>query len=106
MPHSNALEEHALAKLEKVKTLFKHAKPDQVLSVEFFLNAQSAHTHHSAELRLRAGRINLTTHDEGIDMYTVVDSTIDKMVRMVKKAKDKNGDKKHHVRTEKTAFID
>ena len=107
MPHSNALEEHARAKLEKVQALFKHNSADQPLYIEFFLNAQTAHVkHHSTELHVKTGRLNLTTHDTGADMYAVVDSTVDKMVRMIKKEKDKNGDKKHRVRTEKTAFAD
>lgn len=105
MPHSNALEAHVRDKMEKIKTLFKHSRVDHALFAELFLNAQTAHTtHHTVELRIKTNQFNLTTHDEGTDMYVVCDRTIDKMVAMIKKEKAKAGDKKHRVQTEKTAF--
>ena len=104
MPHSDALESHVLEKMEKIKTLFKHSRVDQPLFAELFLNAQTAHTHHTVELHIKTNQFNLTTHNEGSDMYVVCDRVIDKMVAVIKKEKSKVGDKKHRVQTEKTAF--
>jgi ribosomal subunit interface protein len=105
MPHSNALEAHVREKMGKIKTLFKHSQVDHPFFAELFLNAQTAHTsHHTVELRIKTSQFHLTTHDQGTDMYTVCDRTIDKMVSVLKKEKAKAGDKKHRVQTEKTAF--
>lgn len=105
MPHSDALEEHSRNRLAKIETLFKHAK-DQPLFMELFLHAQPSHVqHHKAELHVKTNNLNITTHDEGPDMYAVVDTTVNRMVSQIKKEKDKAGDKKHRVMNEKAAFV-
>ena len=105
MPHSDALESHAHEKATKIQTLFKHSRADHPLFVELFLNAQTSHTtHHTVECNLKIDHLRLSTHDQGSDMYTVIDRTIDKMVAMVKKEKAKMDDRKHRVMTEKAAF--
>lgn len=104
MPHSDALENHARERMAKIETLFKHSAHEQPISLELFLNANSAHTHHNVELKLNAGQYHLASHDESDDMYLATDKAIDRMVALVKKEKAKNGDKKHRVQTEKTAF--
>ena len=103
-PHSQALENHAREKLEKLTALFKNRNADHPLFIELFLNAQTAHTHHSAELHVKTNNVNVTTHDEGADMYVVAENTINKMIAVIKKEKEKNKEKKQRVKTEKTDF--
>ncbi len=105
MPHSAALEAHSRDRLAKINTLFKHASNDQPLFIELFLHAQPSHAdHHKAELHVKTNNLNITTHDEGPDMYAVVDTTVNRMVTQIKKEKAKAGDKKHRVTNEKAAF--
>ena len=104
MPHSAPLEEHAREKLGKLETILKaqsHASP---FFVELWLKANKQHPHHAAELHVRTALFNLHTHNEGADMYVVVDSVIDKMVVLTKKEKDRHMDKTHKPDTDKKKF--
>lgn len=105
MPHSQALENHAREKMDKITHLFKAESGDHPLFIELFLNAQTAHgAHHNVELHIKTEQLNLVTHAEDSDMYTATDMVIEKMAGLVRKEKKKLNDKKQKVVTEKTAF--
>ena len=104
MPHSEGIDTHARAKLDKVAMLFKRSQDIHPASAEFFLNAHTAHAHHGVELRVKAGSLNLVSHDTNADMYLAIDSAIDKMVTQVKKEKEKIDSRKHQQPTEKSLF--
>ena len=104
MPHSEPLEQHASQKLEKLKEYIKDADTVTPFNVELHLKANKLHPHHAAELLLKTPRFNLDTHDEGTDMYIVIDNVIDKMVSIIKKEKEKRSDKDHKNETDKTKF--
>lgn len=104
MPHSDPLEQHASEKLEKIKDFLKDAEHLTPFNVELHLKANKQHPHHRAELLLKTPRFNLTSHDEGTDMYVAIDNAIDKMVKLLKKEKDKVQDRKQKTETEKNKF--
>lgn len=89
MDHSLPMEEHTVAKLEKVSDLLKNEENILPLFAEFWLKANKQHPHHSAEFHLKTPRFDLHAHSSGSDMYIVIDETIDKMVAQLKKEKER-----------------
>lgn len=104
MPHSDPLEQHALQKFEKISEHLKGEENLTPLHAELWLKANKQHPHHAAELHLKTPRFDLNAHNEGPDMYVVIDTTIDKMIKLLTKEKDKRNDKSKKVETEKTKF--
>lgn len=104
MDHSNPLEQHAHEKLEKLHELLKRNDQKPPFYVELWLKANKLHPHHAAELHLKTSLFDLHAHDEGTDMYVILDNTIDKMVKLVMKEKTKNRDKQQKAKTEKKKF--
>jgi ribosomal subunit interface protein len=104
MPHSEPMEQHADLKLE---TLFRILDGEANLtpfSIEFWLKANKVHPHHAAELHLRTAHFDLHAHDEGPDMYIVIDNTVDKMVKLLKKEKERRRDEQRKPDTDKSGF--
>lgn len=106
MDHSDPLEQHALQKLEKLHELLKASDQNPPFFVELWLKSNKQHPHHATELHLKTSSLDLHAHDEGTDLYVAVDNTIDKMVKLVKKAKQKNKDKLRKADNEKKNFTD
>ena len=104
MDHSKPLESHATEKLGKIKEFLKNADEITPLNIELRLKANKLHPHHAAELQLKTPRFNLNAHDEGEDMYIVIDNTIDKMTKLLKKEKSKEKDKIQKADNEKKQF--
>ena len=104
MPHSEPLEAHAHEKFSKVDELITHMENSSPMHAEIWLKANKQHSHHAVEFHLKTPHLDLNSHDEGTDMYIALDNAIDKMVKQVKKAKDKNLDRHHKIETEKTKF--
>ena len=106
MEHSEPMERHTHEKLDKIEELLKDPEWTTPKFLEFFLNSQPQHPHHSAELHLKTPQFDLVTHYEGVDMYFVIDNVIDKMVTVLKKEKKKVQDKEQKVENEKKDFSD
>lgn len=104
MSHSPSLEEHANAKLKKIEDLLHSEEAFAPHYIELWLKANKQHPHHGVELHLKTPLFDLNAHEEGTDMYVVIDDTIDKMVRLLKKNKDRFHDKKVKVETPKKEF--
>ena len=102
MDHSDPLEQHAQQKLDKLEEFLDNEQTP--LYIELRLTSNSLHPHHHVELHLKTPLFNLNTHDEGTDMYVMVDNTIDKMVSLVKKEKAKIKDKEQKTSNEKGEF--
>ncbi len=104
MPHSDALEAHAKDKLTKVESLFSSSDN---LSVELFLNAESAHApHHHVEIKVNNGKIHVAASAPSTDMYLAIDAAIEKACAQIRKEKKKAIDKKQRVVTEKASFAE
>lgn len=102
MPHSNPLEQHTSEKLEKISSFVSDdLRP---FHVEVWLKANKLHPHHSVEIHLKTPSFDLHAHQEGTDMYAVVDQTVDKIVALLIKEKEKSLDKNHKILTEKRKF--
>ena len=104
MPHSDPLEQHAMQKFARVEEHLKAEDSLTPLHAELWLKANKQHPHHAAELHLKTHRFDLNAHDEGPDMYVVIDTTIDKMVKLLRKEKEKRNDKTKKAETEKAKF--
>lgn len=104
MDHSDPIEKHTRQKLEKLHELLKSCDDKPPFFVEFWLKANKLHPHHATELHLKTSMFDLNAHDEGTDMYVVIDNTVDKMVKLVKKQKQKLRDKHLKADNEKKNF--
>ncbi len=106
MPHSDSLEAHSNQKLDKLTALIKHDDEHaDAYFLDLHLKSQEAHTHHRVDLHIKTPHMKLNTHDEGPEMYAVVDNVIDKMVTLYKKEKGKIKDRHHKIETDKNKFV-
>lgn len=103
MPHSQALEEHCHAKLKKIQDHLG-SEDGQPLHLELWLKANKIHPHHAVEIHLKTPHFDLNAHNDGADMYIVADQTIDKMVALLIKEKDRRREKIRKPETEKSLF--
>lgn len=88
---SDALKDHALAKLEKLnKYLVKPEMAHIIFNVERF--------QHIAEVTLNANGIQYISHDKASDMYASIDGAIAKLERQLKKYKEKLKQHKDKIR--------
>ncbi|MCK4264780.1 ribosome-associated translation inhibitor RaiA [Candidatus Babeliales bacterium] len=106
MDHSTPLEQHANQKLEKINDLLKKDEVPTPQFLEVWLKALGQHPHHSVEIHLKTPQFDLNAHDEGNDLYVVLDNVIDKVISLLKKHKEKNIDKQRKAKNEKRAFIE
>ena len=103
MPHSNAIEAHAKEKSLKIEHLLSSSKN---LSIEFFLNAESAHTpHHNVEIKVNNGKTHVAASAQSKDMYAAIDAVVDKSCAQIRKEKNKALTKKQRIETEKKLFL-
>ncbi len=102
--HSSPLEEHVHKKLDKVEELLKSDSAKGPFFATLTFKAGLQHPHHYIELHVKTSHFDLHTHDEGVDMYVLVESVIDKMVHRIRKEKGKLKDKHQKIETEKTIF--
>lgn len=104
MDHSLQLEEHAYEKLKKVEELLKKEDERPPHFLEVWFKAHKQHPHHGVEIHLKTPQFDLHAHEEGADMYIVLDSTIDKIIKLIKKSKERMVDKRHKVESDKREF--
>lgn len=101
MEHTPLLEDFANKHLERVeKLLVNEATP---VSIDLVLESAPTHAHNRVELRVAGPRFTLVAHNEGPELYQEIDTVIEKMIREIKKAKDKLEDQKKHGDTFKSA---
>ena len=106
MDHSDPLEQHAHQKLDKIEELLRQEQFETPFFIELCLTSNKPHPHHKAELRLRTANLRLEAHDEGPEMYVMLDNAVDKMVILIKKEKEKLRDKEQKQGNDKKDFID
>jgi ribosomal subunit interface protein len=86
------LEEFINSHLEKVVKILEH-EPTPIM-IDFVLGASTVHAHHKVELRIKTPHYDLIAHHEGPEMYQEIDKVVDKMVREIRRAKEKRIDEK------------
>jgi ribosomal subunit interface protein len=106
MDHSVPMEKHAIDKLKKIEEILAGSEWETPKFLELWLEAHKTHPHHKAELHLKTPQFDLHTHTEETDIYFAIDETIDKMVKLLKKEKQKVKDKNQKISTDKKAFSD
>ncbi|KKQ33106.1 MAG: hypothetical protein US49_C0002G0001 [candidate division TM6 bacterium GW2011_GWF2_37_49] len=104
MEHSEPLDSHTRSKLQKVSDMLSKEENITPLFAEFWLKSHKQHPHSSAEFHLKTPRFDLHAHDEGTDLYVVVDNTIDKMVAQLKKEKERFRESHRKPDSEKSRF--
>lgn len=109
MEHSDPLEAHARQKLEKINEILTNGEEPSPFFVEIWLKAHKTHPHHGVELHLKLQDLDFHAHDEGVDMYVMIDNTIDKIIGQVTEARDimrAKVKRKHMAETEKGMFAE
>ena len=89
------LEEFINNHLEKVEKFLEN-EPTPIM-IDLILEASSVHAHDKVELRVKSPHYDLIAHHEGPEMYQEIDRVCDKMMRELRRAKEKRVDdqKKH-----------
>ncbi len=104
MDHSVAIENHVRKELEKVTKFLQ--KEDDLIHMDFVLDASHVHAHHKVELRLNSKHYHLIASHEGPELYQEIDHVIKTMVQEIKKNKEKHIDKRNHPETLKEEFLE
>lgn len=104
MEASTPLEQHANDKLLKIEDVLGLPEGTTPFDVTVWLRAHKTHPHHQVELHVTTPQFKLDSHDEGTDMYVMLDNAIDKMVKLITKAKAKQQEKNQKPDTEKKDF--
>jgi ribosomal subunit interface protein len=93
MDHSDAIENHANAQLQKIEKLLEHM--EQPVFIDLHCEANKINSHHRVSLHVKCGHYDLHTdyEHEGTDFYTVMDRVIDTMYRNIKEEKAKYEEK-------------
>ena len=106
MDHSDPMEQHAHDKLAKIEDLLAGNEWETPKFIELWLEAHRKHPHNKVELHLKTPQFDLHAHSEETDIYFAIDETVDKMVKLLKKEKQKLKDKNQKVQTNKKDFGD
>ncbi len=104
MSTSEPLEQYANEKLNKIMDLLKEESKQSPFYQEVWLKANSQHPHHRAEIHVKTSYFDLNTHAEDAKMYVALDKATDKMIKLIKKEKEKLIDKNRKIETNKTEF--
>jgi len=104
MEHSAPLEAHANQKLEKIITFLKEDEIKTPIFLEMWLKGTKIHANYAVEINLKTPQFDIKSHDEGTDIYVLVDNTVDKLVKQYLKMRKKENDKKKRVDTPKKEF--
>jgi len=89
MSHSDPMEAHTREKLAKIAEILHDEAELSPFNLDIVLTGNPHHAHHRADLHLKTAHFNFHTHEENADMYFAIDSTIDKMVEIAKKEREK-----------------
>ncbi len=84
------LEEFINSHLEKIEHLLEH-EPTPV-TIDVILEPSTVHAHHRVEIVVKTPHYDLVAHHEGPEMYQEIDRVTDKMIREIRKAKEKRID--------------
>ena len=81
-------------------------KEDDLIHIDFVLDAARVHAHHKVELRLNSKHYHLIASHEGADLYQEIDHVVKTMVQEIKKQKEKHLDKRNHPETIKEGYLE
>ncbi|MBA3752508.1 ribosome-associated translation inhibitor RaiA [Candidatus Dependentiae bacterium] len=87
MESTPVLEEFANKHLEKVEKLLDPQRTPIV--IDLVLENAAVHSHHKVTLSLKTPEYNLIASHEGPEMYQEIDRVTDKMVREIRRAKER-----------------
>lgn len=104
MPHSEALEDHANSKIDKIEKLLAGTGLPQEVEVRIKYNPHRAH--HEIEVHLVSKEIRTEAHTVNSEIYIAVDEAMDKIIEAVRKSKDRHITEIHKKETEKKLFYD
>jgi ribosomal subunit interface protein len=101
MPHSDDLAAHAHEKFTKIlEFLGSHT----IMSADLWLKGDKHNEQNMVEMHIKTTTLSLNAHDEGMDMFIAIDNTMDKMLRQIKKNKERTQDKAYKFDSEKRKF--
>lgn len=97
MESTPVLEEFANKHLEKVEKVLEGERTP--IYIDLVLEPSTVHAHHKVELRVKTPNYELVAHHEGPEMYQEIDRVTDKMIKEIRRAKERMVDdakKKDH----------
>lgn len=103
-PHSDAIENHALTKLNKFLQDLKINQYQTPLHGEYWIKVNDKFPHQRVELHIKTPEFDIHTHEDGEDVYQLIDITLDKMKTLITKEKSKKRDKQRNQDTPKRQF--
>ncbi len=104
MPHSEALEDHANSKIDKLEKLLAGTGLPQEIEVHIKYNPHRAH--HEIEINLNSKEIRTEAHSVNSEIYIAVDEAMEKIIEAVRRSKDRHTTEMHRKETEKKLFYD
>lgn len=87
MESSPVLEEFANKHLEKIEKLLENERTPIV--IDLVMDASVVHAHHKVELRVSTPNYDLFAHHEGTELYQEIDRVTDKMIKEIRRAKER-----------------
>jgi len=104
MAHSDAMESFIREKIDKIPDLFKKDVRLSPFRIEVFLEMYDSHKHNRVTLRLKTPRFVLSSNSKHRDIYFAIEETVDQIIELLKKEKDKKHSQMKHTDNEKTKF--
>lgn len=104
MDHSVSIENYVRKELEKLTKFLQ--KEDDLIHIDFVLDASHVHAHHKVELRLNSKHYHLIASHEGPELYQEIDRVIKTMIQEIKKHKEKYIDQRNHPKIRKEEYFE
>ena len=92
MEHSAALENYANELLGKIEEFLKNEQEKEPIYIRICFDAEETHHHHGIEFDLKSPLYDLHVHEEGPDMYKLVNDVTDIMYARLRREKEKHVD--------------
>jgi ribosomal subunit interface protein len=92
MDSSPVMEKHVQQQLRKIEGFLEHERLP--VKIEVILEAHHIHAHHKAEIRISAPDYHILMHEEGADLYKLIDAVLDRSYLALREQKEKLVDRR------------
>lgn len=92
MEHSAAIEKYAREQLKRIDTFLEHEQEREPIFMRMSFDAEKTHHHHTIEFNLKSPAYDLHVHEEGPEMYKLINDVVDMMYSRLRKEKEKHVD--------------
>ena len=92
MEHSNAIETYAREQIKRIDAFLEHEQERDPIYMRMSFDAEPTHHHHQIEFNIKSPRYDLHVHEEGPEMYKLINDVVDMMYARLRKEKEKHAD--------------